>query len=139
MTKTYNPDEGFAVELLGIDDQPLFNDDGSAMTITIIGEDSDIAVASRHAMTNRRLKQGASAKFTAESFDSDGVAHLVKITAGWNITPAKLVPGIDPGLGEGLVPFTPGAATKLYGNPKLKIIRDQPDKASTERANFLRA
>jgi len=138
MTKTYNPDEGFTVELVGIDDQPLFNDDGTPMTITVLGEDSDVAVKSRHSMTDRRLKHGAAAKLTGESLDGDGVAHLVKMTVGWSLTPSKLVPGVDPGLGEGVVPYTPGAATKIYSNPKLKIIRDQPDNASTVRANFLR-
>lgn len=139
MTKTYDPDTGFALELFGIDASPLYNDDGSPMTVTVLGADSDTAVTTRNRTTNLRLQQGGrGVKLTAEGLESEGATYLAKLTAGWNITPSKLVPGVDPGLGEGKVAFSAAAATTIYRNAKLAVIKKQVDDAIEERANFLR-
>lgn len=137
--KTYQPDVPSTLELVGVDDQPLYNDDGSPMTIDLIGADSDIAIAARRQQSNRRLAQGQRLKMTAEGLEADGASYLAKLTVGWNLTPSKLVPGIDPGLGEGKVPFSTGAAKTLFSHPKLEVIREQPDKFIVDRSHFLKA
>lgn len=125
---TYSPDEGAVLELRGIDGAQLFNDDETPMTITLLGEDSDVAVKARNATTNRRIQQGARAKVTAEGISSDNAAYLAKLTTGWNIT-----------LGGEKAEFSQEAALKLYANPKLAFIREQVQAFVEDRANFLKA
>lgn len=140
MTKTYNPDLAFTLELNGIDGQPLYNDDNTPMTVDLLGRDSDVAVATTQAQQDRRFSQmGQGVKYSAEDQKADGTTFLSKVCTGWNITPAKLIPGVDPGVGEGKVAFSPAAATKVFGNTKLQIIRDQVDYGIGTRANFMRA
>lgn len=126
-TDDYLPEQGFDVHLRGPDEAELFNDDGSPMTITVLGADSDVAVKARHATQNRRFQQGARMKLTAEGVDADGASYLAKLTTGWNIT-----------LGGKTPPCDYAAAVQLYQNPKLSFIRDQVDTAIAERANFLK-
>lgn len=139
MTKIYAPDQAATLELIGIDDQPLLNDDGTPMTLDLIGADSDIAIAARNAQSNRRLQQGQRLKLTSEGLEADGANYLAKLVVGWNITPSKLIPGIDPGLGDGKVPFTTAAAAAIFKNPKMAAIKDQPDRFVAERTHFLKA
>lgn len=139
MTKIYSPDTPAIVELVGIEGEELFNDDGSPMTMSVLGEDSDVAVSSRNASSNRRLAQGARLKMTQEGFNADSAAYLSKIVTDWNITPNKLVPGVDAGLGDGKVAYSRAAAVTIFSNPKLTVIRDQPDRAASERGRFLTA
>lgn len=124
----YNPDEASTLELRGIDGAQLFNDDGSPMSISLLGEDSDVAVKARNSQTNRRIQQGPRAKLTAEGLNSDGAAYLAKLTVGWNIT-----------MGGEKAEFSQEAALKLYSNPKLAFIREQVAAFVEDRANFLRA
>jgi hypothetical protein len=123
----YNPNDGFAVELSGPDEAPLINEDGSRMTITVLGADSDAAVKARNANVNRHLAKGARAKITAESNLADGASFLAKLTVGWNIT----MGGSKPTFGQ-------DEAQKLYLNPRLAFIREQVDAAIAERTNFLK-
>jgi hypothetical protein len=127
LTSTYAPDEAFDVELRGPDGAQLFNDDGSPMTIGILGADSDVAVKEKNKQSNRRLQQGQRLKMTAEGLDSDGASLLAKMTARWNIT-----------MGGEKPPFSYETALKLYANPKLAFIREQVDQAAADRSNFLR-
>lgn len=138
MTKTYAPDEGFDLELVGIDGAPLYNADNTPMTITLLGADSDIAVKARNKTTNLRLAQGGRAKLTAEGLEQEGATYLAKLTVDWNITPNSLVPGVDADLGDGPVAFSAAAASTLYRNAKLSVIKAQVDDAIGERANFLK-
>lgn len=137
--KTYQPDVAATLELEGIDGQPLYNDDNTPMTIDLIGADSDVAIAARNQQQNRRLQQGQRLKLTSEGLEADGAAYLAKLCTGWNITPSKLVPGIEPGLGEGKVAFSTAAATTIFKHPKLGVIKEQPDRFIAERIHFLRA
>lgn len=137
--KLYLPDEGAVLELNGIDGAALYNDDGTPMTMTLIGADSDVAIQHRNGVQNRRFAQGARLKLTSEGVESDGNAYLAKLVVDWNITPSKLVPGVDPGLGEGKVPFSRPAALTIFGNPKLAAIKEQPDTFVAERVNFMKA
>ena len=126
--ESYNPNQGATLELLGIDGTPLMNDDGSQMTLSLLGADSDIAVKAGHSQTNRRITQGPRAKITAESMESDGTTLLARMTVGWNIT----MGGVKP-------PFSTEDAKKLYANPKLAFIREQADAFVADRKNFLTA
>ena len=127
LTSTYCPDEAFDIELRGPDGAQLFNDDGTAMTIGVLGADSDIAVKARNQTSNRRIQQGARLKLTAEGIDSDAVAYLAKLSTRWNIT-----------LGGEKPVFNTEAAMSLYMNPKLAFVREQVDAGIAERSNFLK-
>ena len=128
ITDTYAPDAGFVLELRGPDDKALFNDDGTPMTLTLLGADSDVAVKARNANQNRRFAQGARLKLTAEGLDSDSASYLAKLTTGWNITMGGTKP-----------PFSAAAAAALFADPKLSFIREQADTAIADRSNFLKA
>lgn len=137
---TYCPDDGAEIELTGVDGSPLYNDDGTPMTWTVLGNDSDVAVKARNAQQNLRFQRmGRGVTVTAEAMEADAVSYLVKLTTGWNLTPSKLIPGVDPGLGEGKVAFTPAAAAKILQHPKLAIHREALDAAIAQRARFMKA
>ncbi len=86
----FTPNEPFDVELRGIDGTQLFNNDGSPMTISVLGADSDTAVKARNAQANRRIQAGPLKevsgwldqyrRFWEESFDRLDV-YLEKIQA----------------------------------------------------------
>lgn len=128
LTSEYAPDAGHTLELRGPDDAQLFNDDGTPMTLSLLGADSDVAVKARNANQNRRLQQGTRMKLTAEGLEADGASYLAKLTTGWNIT-----------LGGAKPDFSYEAAVKLYANPKLAFVREQADAFIADRANFLKA
>lgn len=128
LSSTYCPDEAFDVELRGPDGAQLFNDDKTAMTIGILGVDSDVAVRIKNQQSNRRLQQGPRGKVTAEALEADGASLLAKMTTRWNVTMGGQKPDC-----------TYEAVLALYSNPKLAFIREQVDQAAAERANFLRA
>ncbi|MGA0604857.1 hypothetical protein ACO2Q0_02565 [Phenylobacterium sp. VNQ135] len=128
LTETYCPDEIFDVELVGPDGATLFNDDGTPMTIGMIGEDSDEAVRHRNATTNKRIQQGARVKITAEALTSENMAYLAKLSKRWNITMGGEKPA-----------FTSEAALKLYMNTKLSFIPERLAQAISERTNFLKS
>lgn len=127
LTEAYCPDEIFDVELTGPDGATLFNDDGTPMTIGVIGEDSDEAVRHRNASTNKRIQQGARMKITAEALNSENMAYLAKLSKRWNIT-----------MGGERPAFSYEAALKLYMNPRLSFIPEKLTQAIGERTNFLR-
>ena len=126
---TYCPNDGTVVELVGIDGaEPLLNDDGSQMTITVLGADSDVAVKHRAGNTTKRIQQAGRGAVTGESLDSEEASYLAKLTVDWNIQ-----------IGNEKPPYTFGAAVKLYKNPRLAFIREQVDRAIVQRARFLKA
>jgi hypothetical protein len=126
--EAYNPDEVFDVELTGLDGAPLFNDDGTAMTIGVIGQDSEFAVAERKKNSNRILQQNGRVKRTAEGIEGENTAYLAKLSKRWNIT-----------MGGEKPEFSFEAVRALYADPKFSFIREQVDAAIGERANFLKA
>jgi len=127
MTDTYAPDQGAVLELNDINDAPLMNDDGTRMTLTLLGSDSDVVTKHNNQVSNRRLSAGARLKLTSEGLQGDGTALLAKATTAWNIT-----------LGGTKPPLTYDAAFALYSNPKLSFIREQADKFIADRAHFLK-
>lgn len=127
ITDTYAPDEGAILELNDAADAPLMNDDETRMTLTLLGQDSDVVRKHNNGVSNRRLSAGARLKLTAEGIDGDATALLAKATTAWNIT-----------LGGSKPPLTYDAAFALYANPKLAFIREQADRFIAERAHFLK-
>jgi len=70
--------------------EPLENDDGSEMTITVYAPHSKEYKAVVHEQTNRRLKKAQKNKgqidITAEEVESGSIELLAKATKDWNIT-----------------------------------------------------
>lgn len=126
----YCPDEAATLELIGIDGTPLLNSDGSPMTISLLGEDSDVAVAHRNATTNRRIQQSqrGAAVVTAEALNGEDAAYHAKLTVGWNLS-----------LGDERSDFSQDAARKLYLERKTSFVFDQVKAFVRDRKNFLRA
>ena len=88
--------------------EPLKNEDGSVMTITVYAPHSKEYKSAVHEQTNIRLKQmqakGNKANaITAEELEVASIKMLAKTTKAWNIT-----------LGGEKPKFTEDAAKKLY-------------------------
>ena len=69
--------------------EPLNNEDGSPMTITMYAPHSKEYKAAVHEQTNRRLKQAQGKKkveFTAEDLENATLELLAKTTKDWKIT-----------------------------------------------------
>lgn len=125
----YAPDVAAELELIGIDGAPMINEDGSPMTISLLGEDSEVATAYDNSVTNRQIEQakrGASLT-TAESLKANTASKYAKLTTGWNIA----VFGERPA-------FSQDAARALYLNRKASFITDQVEAFVRARKNFLR-
>lgn len=117
--------QGAVLELRDANGAPIQKTDGSPVTITLLGADSDVAVRHSNGVMNRRLAQGPRAKLTAEALEADAVALLVKCTAGWD--------GV--GIDEDETAFTPEAAARLYH--RFPAVREQVDVFIADRSNFL--
>lgn len=128
IASSYAPDAGAVLELTGPDGAPLFNDDGTAMTLTLLGNDADAVVKYNNKVTNRRLAQRTGMKLTSESLYADGTGLLATATTAWNIT-----------LGGEKPTLTFEAAAKLYSDPKLAFVRAQASEFMDERAHFSKA
>lgn len=128
ISQTYTPNAASILELRAPDDSALLHDDGTPMTLSLLGADSDVAVKARNSTQNRRLQQGVRAKLTAEGLDADGATYLAKLTVGWSLTMGGEKPA-----------FSYEAAVKLYTNPAFAFIREQADTFVADRANFLKA
>ncbi|WP_091739841.1 hypothetical protein [Phenylobacterium immobile] len=126
-TKVYLPDEASPLELRGIDGAQLFNSDKSPMVIYLLGEDSDIAVATRNSQTNRRIQAGQRVKITAEGMHTDNASYLAKLTTGWKME-----------LGSDTAEFSQQAAAALYSDPKMSFVREQVVAFIEDRSNFLK-
>ncbi len=82
--------EGAVMTLLDpINTEIMVNeDDGSEMTIKLLGQDSDRYRKADLAATNRRLKVGGrkGGQVTAEELESADLSKLLAVTVEWNIT-----------------------------------------------------
>jgi hypothetical protein len=123
---TSGANEGAKMEVRDANGVPVLKTDGSPVTITLLGMDSDAYVKHENAATNRRLQQGTRAKLTAEGLKADAIAGLAKCTAAWD--------GFDQN-GEPM-PCTYENALALY--TRYPVIRDQVSEFIADRANFLR-
>ena len=109
--------------------EPLKNEDGSVMTITVYAPHSKEYKAAVHQQTNIRLKQ-MQAKgnrntnvITAEELEAATIKMLVKTTKDWNITSGGKQPK-----------FTTDEATKIY--QEVFWIKDQIEGAVADAEVF---
>ncbi len=119
------------------DRTPLRQADGSPITITLLGKDSDEFIkAERRARKAQRDAMMKRMPFSPADEDRQGDVALAAATIGWSGIPAGwLEPG---GSDESAAPFSADAATKLYGNPGVRWLREQVDEFVGERAHFLK-
>lgn len=120
------------------DRTPLKQADGTSITITVLGRDSE--EFNRAERRNRKIQREAVMKrqpYSPADEDRAADAALAACTVAWTGIPAAwLVPDSTD---EKPAPFTPEAALALYGNPGLRWLRDQVDEFIGERAHFLKA
>lgn len=105
--------------------QPMLQDDGSPVTITLLGQDSRKWRAFVRQTTNRRL-QSRKAKQTAEEIEAENTEGWVALTVAWK--------GIV--LAGEALECTPANARMIYG--RFPFIREQVAEFVSDRANFLR-
>ncbi|MNT58262.1 hypothetical protein D3C86_1255030 [compost metagenome] len=123
---TTHANEGAVLELRSAEGAALLQADGSPVTITLLGADSDIYVRASNQLTNRALRNRGKAQITAESALTDQINLLAKAVTAWS--------GI--GLGEESTPCTEENAKKLL---RVAYIREQVSDFIADRANFTKA
>lgn len=115
--------DGSAVlEVLDKAGAPLADKDGTPVTITLLGKDSDAFKTRSNAIDNRRYAQGARLKLTAEALKADAASVLAKCTVAWT--------GITDDC-------TYENAVRLYS--RVTAIREQVDVFVGDRGNFSKA
>lgn len=110
-------------------DEPLKNDDGSDMTITVYAPYSKEYKAVVHAIANRRIKaaQGKkSVEYTVEDIESASLEGLAKTTKEWNITYGGEVPKL-----------TEAKAKEVYD--KVFWIKAQVEQGVEDSLGFMKA
>lgn len=124
-------DQGAALELRHpATNAVLTKPDGSAITITLAGTDSERHRRAARAATNRRLKNSTGRRqntLTAEEIEGDGIDLLVASTIGWD---GVMVDGQP-------LAYTPDNARKLY--KRFSWVTEQAEAFVAERGNFLKA
>lgn len=121
-----------------VDRTPLKQADGSVLTITLLGRDSDEFIkAERRARKAARESILKRMPYSPADEDRQANIGLAACTLAWNGIPTAWL--TEGGVDETPAPFTPDNAAQLYGNPGVGWLRDQVDEFITERANFLKA
>lgn len=118
--------EGAVLELRDVSGGALLQSDGSPVTLTLLGADSDVYVKASNALTNRALRNRGRQNITAESALTDQISLLAKATTGWS--------GI--GIGEEITAFSEDNAKRLY---RVAFIREQAQEFISDRGNFSKA
>lgn len=109
--------------------EPLTNEDGSEMTITVLAPHSKEYKAILHEQTNKRLKQAQKTKrldVTAEELEDATIDLLAKSTVSWDITYAGEKPKL-----------TLGKAKEIY--TEVFWIRAQIEEAVSNSLDFTTA
>jgi hypothetical protein len=115
--------EGAVLDLRDPTGAPMLKDDGSPVTLTLLGADSDVYVKASQDLTNRALRNRGKQNVTAASLLADQINLLAKVTVGWD--------GI--GLGEKETGFSEENAKRLY---RIAFIREQAEAFIADRGNF---
>lgn len=110
---------------------PLFDEAGNAITITVLGSDSEkLRKLVRQQADKRferiRKQQGA---VTSEAIESDAVARLVAATVAWS--------GVK--LDGEVLECNEKNARKLYGDPRFPWLAEQVEKAVEDRKRFFKS
>lgn len=120
------------------DRTPLKQADGSEITITLLGRDSDEFIKADRA-ARKAIREALVRRTPYAPADEDRAADqtLAACTVAWSGIPAGwLEPG---GTSEEPAPFSAENAAKLYGNPGVRWLREQVDEFIAARANFMKA
>lgn len=120
-------DEGVDMEILGVDGTVLRDEAGNAITIKLLGADSDKVRKRQRMEIDKRLKRGNRAKSSAAEIEENGIDLLVFCTVGWSGVKFQ---------GQELA-CTPDNVRKLY--TALPALRDQVDAFVGDRGNFTKA
>ncbi len=109
--------------------EPLPNEDGSEMSVTVALPHSKKYKVAMHDQTNRRIattqKKGG-INYTAEDLERDSIELLAKITESWDITYNNEKPKL-----------TVAKAKEVYS--EIFWLRDQIEEALTESLDFTKA
>ena len=106
--------------------EPLTNEDGSIMVITVYAPHSKEYKSAMHEQTNKRLKQSQAKKkvdFTSEDLEESTLTLLAKVTKSWKITYG----GVKPQL-------TIPKAKEVYA--EVFWIKDQIEEAVADSLDF---
>ena len=109
--------------------EPLTNEDGSQMVITLSAPHSKDYKSAVHEQTNKRLKQSQAKKkvdFTSEDLEEATLTLLAKVTKSWKITYG----GVKPQL-------TIPKAKEVYA--EVFWIKDQIEEAVADSLDFTKA
>jgi hypothetical protein len=121
-------DEGAKLQLRHpVEDSPLTKDDGSPITITLVGSDSATFKRAMQVQADRRLKSNNRRSISMQSIEDDAIDLLSAATIGWD---GIVVDGEE-------LPFSNENAKALY--ERFPWIREQVNAFIGERANFLKA
>ena len=101
---------------------PMLDKDGSPITITLLGKDSDAFKKRQNEIDNRRYAAGARMKLTAEALRADAASVLAKCTVSWT--------GISDECSY-------DNAVTLY--TRVSEVREQVDTFIGDRSNFSKA
>lgn len=117
--------QGAVLELRGPDGSPILQDDKSPVTITLLGDDSDILTKVNNRHANQYLRGGpGGSTITAEMTRANEINKFAAATVGWS--------GIEVD-GE-VLKHTDENAKALYR--RFGWIRDQVRVFIADRANF---
>lgn len=108
--------------------EPLTDEEGNQVTITLHGPDSTVLRTARRKWQNKQLSEGVKRRkmnVSAEQIESQAMELLIVATAGWEYLAFG---GEEP-------ECTPANVRKLY--TELPWLREQVDEFINERSNFL--
>ena len=109
--------------------EPLTNEDGYLMSITVYAPHSKEYKSAVHEQTNKRIKQSQSKKkveFTSEDLEEATLELLAKATKGWKITYGGVKPQ-----------FSVPKAKEVYA--EVFWIKDQIEEAVADSLDFTKA
>lgn len=130
---------GRVMPVLHPDDRtPLtFGKDKKALTLTLLGKDSDAFIRADQAARNVQMQTLAKGvKYSSAAVDVQISEMLARCTTGWAGIPQGWIDGSDD---EKPSEFSYENAVALYSNQGLRWLRDLADEFVGDRRNFLKA
>lgn len=121
-------DEGATMEVIAPDGTPAKNDDGTPVTITVLGHDSRAYRDAANRLSRRtsvKMKAG-SLEIDRVQLEADEIEKLTACTTSWHGI------GLD---GVAALPCTPENVKKVY--TRFAWLREQVSAFMGERANYL--
>lgn len=117
---------------------PLKTADGTVLTITLLGRDSDAFIRAERAAKSKAFEQVTKkGKFNPAESDQQTAETLAACTTAWSGIPVAWL--TEGGEDESPAEFSRANAVALYTNPGLRWLKEQVDEFVGDRANFLQA